>query len=158
MRTSLSVGFLMLVTANIAAAQQPPANDARAALRKSFGEVSGWVTKSAELVPADKYSYRPTNTVRTFGQLVAHLVDSYAYYCAQAAGRKVEWGDPAEKGATDKATLAPKLKQATDACQAAYTAGASTVGPLVENVGHTNLHYGNIITYLRMLGLTPPSS
>ena len=158
MRTSLSVGFLMLANATVAVAQPPAANDARAALRKSFGEVSGWVTKSAELVPADKYTYRPTNTVRTFGQLIAHLVDSYAYYCAQAAGRNVEWGDPAEKDATDKATLAPKLKQATDACQAAYGAGASTVGPLVDNVGHTNLHYGNIITYLRMLGLTPPSS
>ena len=158
MRTSLSVGFLMVATANIGMAQQPAANDARAALRKSFGEVGGWVTKSAELVAADKYSYRPTNTVRTFGKLIGHLVDSYAYYCAQAAGRNVEWGDPAEKGATDKATLAPKLKQATDACQAAYAAGASNVGPLVDNVGHTNLHYGNIITYLRMLGLTPPSS
>jgi uncharacterized damage-inducible protein DinB len=158
MRTTMSVALLVLATATGAMAQQPAANDARAALRKSFTEVSGWVTKSAELVSADKYNYRPVATVRTFGQLVGHLVDSYAYYCAQAAGRKVEWADPAEKGATDKATLAPKLKQATDACQAAYAAGTSAAGPLVDNVGHTNLHYGNMITYLRMLGLTPPSS
>jgi hypothetical protein len=25
-------------------------------------------------------------------------------------------------------------------------------------VGHTSLHYGNIITYMRMMGLKPPSS
>ncbi len=85
-------------------------------------------------------------------------MDSYAYYCAQASGRSVEWADPAEKGPTDKAALAPKLTQATEACTAAYASGGGAVGPLVDNVGHTNLHYGNMITYLRMLGLTPPSS
>jgi hypothetical protein len=158
MRTTLFVGLVALATATPAAAQQPAPNDARAALRKGFSEVSGWVTKAAELVPADKYAYRPTPTVRTFGQLVGHLVDSYAYYCALAAGRNVEWADPAEKGPTDKTALAPKLKQATDACQAAYGAASGSVGPLVDNVGHTNLHYGNMITYLRLLGLTPPSS
>jgi hypothetical protein len=30
------------------------------------------------------------------------------------------------------------------------------VGELIDNVGHTNLHYGNIVTYMRMLGLVPP--
>lgn len=35
------------------ATQQPGANDAAAALRKSFGEVSGWVTKAADLVPPE---------------------------------------------------------------------------------------------------------
>jgi hypothetical protein len=137
--------------------QQPGANDAAAALRKSFTEVSGWVTKAADLAPADKYSYRPTQSTRTFGQQIAHIADSYNYYCARAAGRNVEWSDAIEKGPTDKATLTQKLKQATDACNAAY-GGASQIGPLIENVGHTNLHYGNIITYIRMLGLTPPSS
>src|SRR5687768_16016783 len=151
------LGLSIMVLSSSAAAQQPAANDAKAAMRKGFTDVSGWVTKAAELVPADKYTYKPVQTVRTFGQLVAHLADSDAYYCAQATRRKVEWADPAEKGTTDKATLAPKLKQATDACASAY-GGAGAVGPLLENVAHTNLHYGNMITYLRMLGLTPPSS
>lgn len=158
MRRTLFVGLFTLAFSAPGWAQQPGASDARAALKKGFTEVSGWVTKAAELVPPDKYTYRPTPTVRTFGQLVAHLVDSYAYYCALASGRNVEWADPAEKGPTDKAALAPKLKQATDACTVAYASSSGAVGPLVDNVGHTNLHYGNMITYLRMLGLTPPSS
>lgn len=138
----------------------PPASsgDAVAALRGGFGEVSAWVTKAAELVPDAKYSYRPVATVRTFGQLVAHLVDSYAYYCAQAAGQNVQWADAAEKGATTKSALAPKLKQATDTCTAAYANAGAKAMPLAANVGHTSLHYGNMITYIRMLGLTPPSS
>lgn len=115
------------------------------------------VTKSADLVPADKYTYRPAASVRTFGQLIGHIADSYNYYCARAAGRNVEWADPVEKGPADKATLVLKLKQAADACTTAYT-GTGKSGDLVENVGHTNLRYGNIITYTRMLGLVPPSS
>ncbi|HEX6052224.1 MAG TPA: DinB family protein [Gemmatimonadaceae bacterium] len=156
MRSTLFAAVLAPLLATAGTAQQ--ATDPRAALRKGFTDVSGWVTKAADLVPPDKYAYRPVGTVRTFGQLVAHVVDSYAYYCAQASGRNVEWSDPAEKGETTKAALAPKLEQATDACQAAYASGTGVAGPLVENVGHTNLHYGNMITYLRMLGLTPPSS
>ena len=138
-------------------AQQPGANDATAALRKSFGEVSGWVTKAADLVPADKYNYRPAPSVRTFGQVIGHIADSYNYYCARAAGRNVQWSDAIEKGNTDKATLVPKLKQSVDACNAVY-GGSGQAGALIENVGHTNLHYGNIVTYMRMLGMMPPSS
>jgi uncharacterized damage-inducible protein DinB len=130
---------------------------AAAALREGFGEVSGYVSKAAELVPADKYTYQPTKSTRTFGQLIGHIADGYAYFCAAAGGKKVEWSDGIEKGGTDKATLVKKLKQTTDSCHAAY-GGAGQVGELLKNVSHTNLHYGNIITYMRLLGLVPPSS
>jgi hypothetical protein len=105
MSKTMLLGVSLLALSSSAAAQQAGANDAKAAMRKGFADVSGWVTKAAELVPADKYSYKPVQTVRTFAQLVAHVVDSYAYFCAQAAGRKVEWADPVEKGETDKASL-----------------------------------------------------
>jgi uncharacterized damage-inducible protein DinB len=136
---------------------QPAAGDAASAARKSFGEVSEWVTKAADRVPADKYTYRPAQTVRTFGELIGHVADAYNYYCGLAAGHDAKWSDAIEKGQTDKATVTPKLKQALDGCAAAY-AGAGKIGPLIENVAHTSLHYGNIITYMRMLGMVPPSS
>ncbi|HZS09055.1 MAG TPA: DinB family protein [Blastocatellia bacterium] len=138
------------------AAPQPGAGDS-AALRESFGKVSGWVMRAAELVPADKYNYRPASSVRTFGQLIGHIADSYNYNCAIAAGRNVQWSDAIEKGSTDKATLVQKLKQAGDACNAAYSR-TGQAGALIENIGHTNLHYGNIVTYMRLLGLVPPSN
>ena len=37
-----------------------------------------------DLVPADKYNYRPAPSVRTFGQLIGHIADSYNYNCAIA--------------------------------------------------------------------------
>jgi len=110
------------------------------------------------MVPAEKYSYKPVDTVRTFGQLIAHITDSYNYFCAHGVGNKVEWTTPVEKGSTDKETLLPKLKEAVGKCNAAYSSGNGQLRPLFTNVGHTSLHYGNIITYMRMMGLKPPSS
>jgi uncharacterized damage-inducible protein DinB len=138
-------------------AQQPAAANVSEELRKGFAEVNDWVTKAADMVPAEKYDYRPVDTVRTFGQIIAHITDSYNFFCSRGSGKKVEWSDATEKGATDKATLVPKLKQAVEGCNAAYTNGTQ-FGPLMGNVGHTSLHYGNIITYMRMMGMKPPSS
>lgn len=132
--------------------------DAAKAAQAGFAEVSAWVTKAAALVPADKYAYKPAITVRSYGQVIAHVADSYLYYCGRATKRDTQWSDAIEKGATDRATLAPKLKQALESCNSVYAAGNGDIGQLMANVAHTNLHYGNLITYIRMLGLVPPSS
>lgn len=132
------------------------AGDEAAAVKAGFTELSDWILKSAELVPADKYTYQPVKTVRTVGQQIAHIIDGQNYYCGRAAGQKVEWSDSTEKGDTAKAALLPKLKQSMQTCAALY-AGAFRA-PLVANLGHASLHYGNLITYMRMLGLKPPSS
>jgi uncharacterized damage-inducible protein DinB len=109
------------------------------------------------MVPVDKYSFKPAEPVRTFGQLIGHLADSFNYYCAVAGGKTVEWSDPIEKGVTDKAELVQRLKQAVATCTAPYTSGGK-FRALVDNVGHTSIHYGNMVTYMRVMGLTPPSS
>lgn len=139
-------------------AGSPPqsAGDEAAAVRAGFSELSDWIVKSAELVPAEKYTYQPVKTVRTVGQLIAHVIDGQNYYCGRAAGQKVEWADATANGPTDKATLVPKLKQSMQTCAALYS-GAFRA-PLVANLGHGSLHYGNLVTYMRMLGLKPPSS
>lgn len=130
---------------------------ADAALGRAFIQVADWITRAAEMVPAEKYSYRPVSTVRTFGQIVGHVVDGSHFYCGRGAARKVEWSDATEKGLTDKAALVQALKQAFADCGATYDRGGD-VGPLTENIGHSSLHYGNLVTYLRMMGMTPPSS
>ena len=150
----------LLVPAASSFAQATPDKtpDMATEVRNGFNEVNDWVTKAAEMVPADKYNYRPVDTVRTFGQLIAHITDSYNYFCAHGVGNKVEWSTPIENGATDKVTLLPKLKEAVGRCNAAYSASNAQLRPLFTNIGHTSLHYGNIITYMRMMGLKPPSS
>ena len=153
---AIGISLSTQVSTNVSAQEGDKANPAAIA-RKGFQEVSGWVTKSAEMVPAEKYDYKPVDTVRTFGQIIAHVADSLNYFCAQAAGNKMS-GEPAEKGKTDKATLVPKLKEAVDKCNTVYSSDTGQLEPLLENIAHTNLHYGNLITYLRMMGMKPPSS
>lgn len=155
MRNIWSMALCSLVLATPALAQS--SGDAGAALKKNFADVLSLLTKSADLVPADKYNYKPVPTVRSYAQLVAHLADSHNYYCAIASGRKVEWSDPIEKGVSDKATLVKKLKEANDLCTRVYASGGK-VDVLIENLAHTNHHYGNMVTYVRMLGLVPPES
>jgi uncharacterized damage-inducible protein DinB len=142
-------------------AQAPKEMDPGAALKQGFGEVSGWLLKAAEMVPSDKYSYRPTTSVRTYGEMLGHVADGYNYFCGRAAGKKVEWSDATAQGKTDKATIVSALKTATSACSAAHNLGGgerSGLPLLLQNFGHANLHYGNVVTYIRMLGLVPPSS
>jgi hypothetical protein len=115
----LAVVSCLLLSAASSFAQTAPDKtpDVSTEMRNGFNEVNDWVMKAADMVPADKYSYRPVDTVRTFGQLIA-------------VGR----------------------------CNAAYSSGNAQLRPLFTNIGHTSLHYGNIITYMRMMGLKPPSS
>ena len=153
--TWLCGATLMLV--GVVSAQQPAPSDPGAQLKAAFEEVSLWVTKGADQVPADKYGFQPTATVRTFGQLVAHIADGNNYYCARAGGQKVEWSDAVEKTVKDKAAILQKLKESMALC-AAQHAKSSAAGPLLSNYGHLNLHYGNMITYLRLMGMVPPSS
>jgi uncharacterized damage-inducible protein DinB len=155
--------FTTLLTVSILAggvqaeAQQAPTPAAAAAF--GFKEVSGWLAASADLVPADKYTYKPVATVRSFGELMAHVADGMHWYCGSAMTPKdVEWSDAVAKGPTDKATVVGALKKAITVCTNAHSASTARIERLMGNIAHANLHYGNAIVYLRMLGLKPPST
>ena len=132
--------------------------NAAAAAKQGFAEVNGWLLKAAETIPPDKYSYRPAPTVRTVGEMLGHVADGYNYFCGRAGGQKVEWSDAVAKGKTDKVAVVAALKSSANLCTTAH-GGPSAGSPLLlQNFGHANLHYGNIVTYMRKLGLVPPSS
>jgi hypothetical protein len=104
---------------------------------------------------------------------VAHVADDQYNLCAPAKGetRQAAYTD-IESRLSKKADLIPALTAAFAYCDAAYDAltdatGAamattgkhrSRFGMLNWNLWHTWEHYGNIVVYLRMKGLVPPSS
>jgi DinB superfamily len=51
------------------------------------------IAEAAENMPADEYAFRPTPQVRTFGQIIGHLVDANFFFCSQVAGEKSPAGD-----------------------------------------------------------------
>src|SRR5688572_6173374 len=117
-----------LTTAVQAGAQEPAMPTANAAVKFGFEEVSGWLAASAELVPAEKYTYKPVGTVRSFGELMAHAADGMNWYCGSAkAAKDLQWSDAVEKGGTDKAKVVAALKRATAACAAVYASPAARI-------------------------------
>jgi uncharacterized damage-inducible protein DinB len=147
---SLIVGVSIMTGATTAAAQ----GAAPEAVTKGFAQVADWIQQSVESVPADKYTFTPAGGVRTFAQLVGHIIDGYHYYCALAKG-PAEWNDMVEKTVSTKPELVRQLAAATSACK---NISGGTLDPQVENLGHSSLHYGNMIVYLRLLGIVPASS
>jgi uncharacterized damage-inducible protein DinB len=171
-----SITLLSLAVILGAAPSHPVATTAPSVLaadREIWTMVIGYVTAAAEQVPDSSYSYRPVPTVRTFGQLVAHIAGSQDMFCAQALGEQAHASDEIERTITEKAALVAALEASTAHCQKAYAmtdadamkrtvktfAGErSALWALLYSTVHDNEHYGNIVTYMRMLGMVPPSS
>jgi len=137
-----------------------------------FKSVSGYILEAANDMSEAQYAFRPTPDVRTFGELIGHVAGSQKMFCAMALGDKAPAEDAVEKAAKTKAALVAALKESNDYCAKAYqmtdaaTAGMidvfgekhSKMFALLDNVTHDNEHYGNIVTYMRMNKLVPPSS
>lgn len=136
-----------------------------------YETAKGWLVKSAEMMPEENYSFKPTPEVRSYGQLIGHLANANYTMCATAKAEKSPATQDFEK-TTRKAALVQALKDALAYCDAVYTmTDAQLTGPAelfgmkmtrlgfaFLNVTHDNEHYGNLVTYLRMKGLVPPSS
>jgi uncharacterized damage-inducible protein DinB len=149
-----------------------PANAAGAKVQWMSEAMANNILKSAEQMPEEKYSYRPTPEVRTFGEIVGHVAGAQNMICAVALGEQPPAEDAVEKSATTKAALIEALKGSIAYCAKAYAQsdaatqqpvdmfGMKTTrfGALVLNATHNGEHYGNLVTYLRINGMVPPSS
>jgi len=151
---------------------QMPASPFTGTLKASYDRVKVYLTKSAEQMPEANYAFKPTADVRSFGQLVGHVADANYMMCSAVAGEKPA-GESIEKTKTTKADLEKALADSFAYCDKVYagmndTAGLQTISffggqqpklavlSFVSNHGFE--HYGNMITYLRLKGLVPPSS
>ena len=130
------------------------------------------LTRSAEKMPEQLYSYKPVPDVRSFGELVGHLAEYQYVFCSAAAGEKPPVTG-IENSKTSKADLIQALKEGFAYCDKVYAGmtdarladmvkvegrSMAVLTVLTLNTSHNNEHYGNIVTYLRMKGLVPPSS
>ncbi len=149
-----------------------PENPIATSERGFYMIVSGNVVAAAEKMPEENYSFKPTPDVRSFGQLIGHVADAQYLFCGLASG---DTPSPKgiEKSKTSKADLVAALKDAVAYCNKAYSNMTDAQGSqmvkfrnyniarmtvLSLNTAHTDEHYGNIVTYLRLKGIVPPSS
>jgi uncharacterized damage-inducible protein DinB len=156
-------------------AQEPqaaPANPISTSEKGFYSLVSGEVIAAAEKMPEENYSFKPTPEVRSFGQLVGHVADAQYGFCSTAIGEPNPM-KAIEKTKTSKADLVAALKDAVAYCNKAFAGmtdvqGSQTVKMmnydvarltvLSVNTAHTDEHYGNMVTYLRIKNIVPPSS
>lgn len=143
-----------------------------ASVKTTHDTVTGFVTKALAMIPQDKLSYKPVDGVRTLGQLFGHLANANGLICGMASGTKFASTGDAEK-LTAKADLQKALEASLAFCTKAFAAVTvknanepvelfgmkhTRIGALAFNGAHSYEHYGNIVTYMRMNGLVPPSS
>lgn len=132
----------------------------------------GYITATAEELPESKYSYKPTPEVRSFGEMFGHVAGAQYMFCAAALGEPPRQEDDIEKSRKTKADLVAALKASTEYCNKAYAQDdraaqgkiklfgqeRTRLHALGMNATHDAEHYGNLVTYLRINKMVPPSS
>src|ERR1700733_6371457 len=125
------------------------------------------IMKAADAMPESKYSHRPTKDVRSFAEILDHVGDISYILCSNVKGEAT----PAMANAAgSKAEITAYVKGAFDYCDGVYSgftdahlnAPADFFGVktnkmfILTQVGnHDALHYGNLVTYLRINGVLP---
>lgn len=162
---------LTLMGALLGAAALNAQNPLSADLKNSYTFIKGTLIKSADEMPEADYSFKASSTERTYGEIIGHIADVQLALCGNAKGESKK-GTAGSK--TTKADLVAALKASFDYCDGVYDsmtdADAATkvtmFGPnkatklavLNFNISHDNEMYGQLVVYLRIKGLVPPSS
>jgi uncharacterized damage-inducible protein DinB len=170
----------LLTPAAVAVSQEPPKaavpvaqeNPLSAWNQFAYLVMKNVLLRSAEKMPEENYNFKPTDAVRSFGQIIGHLADDQYWFCSVVLGEE----NPApkiEQTKTSKADLIAALKDAFAYCDRAYdrmtdASGAQTVtffgrdtpklGVLTANNMHNAAHSGNLVTYMRLKNIVPPGS
>jgi uncharacterized damage-inducible protein DinB len=145
-------------------------NPLSAEIKQSYQTVKNNIIKSAEEMPEENYSFKPTPEIRSFAQVLGHVAESQMRTCSAFTGAQKSI-DAAST--TSKADVVAALHDAFAQCDKAYDSvtdadaanmiktprGQRTrLGALVANVMHDTEQYGILAVYLRLKGLVPPSS
>jgi uncharacterized damage-inducible protein DinB len=112
--------------------------------------------------------------VRTLGQILAHVANSNYAFCSGVAGEENPSSENLEETKTTKAEIKEALADAFAYCQGVYENMTDERGSemvpffggqeyarsaiLAFNSAHNYEHYGNLVTYMRINGITPPTS
>jgi uncharacterized damage-inducible protein DinB len=132
-----------------------------------------FLTSTADLVSEDLYAFQPTEEVRTLGQILAHVANAQYLFCSAATGEPSPNSENFEETRTTKAEIMDALTEAFAYCDGVYANMSDEDGAtmrqlfgqemaasavLAFNSAHNYEHYGNLVTYMRINGITPPSS
>jgi uncharacterized damage-inducible protein DinB len=174
-RIVLAVVALNLTLASLANAQVSPSlpnpttapNPLTTTISIFRSNMQDKIMKSADEMPESKYSYRPTKDVRSFAEILNHVADISYILCSNVKGEATPATATAKGSKTE---IMAYLKGAFGYCDGVYPGftdahlndpanffGVRTnkMFVLTQVANHDALHYGNLVTYLRLNGLVP---
>lgn len=166
MNARLSLLLLALfVAAPILSAQQKKTPDTPAqSVRKHLAGIDRRLLEMAKDFPADKYDFKLKPEMRSFGEVLVHIVAGNTYVTQSAKhDPKAEWGEGDAKQYPNKEAIVALLEKEFAASEAALNAlpdaeFAKTVDPYLSVIEHSGEHYGQLVAYYRANGLVPPAS
>lgn len=153
-----------------AAAQSDPLT---ASIRQMYEPVKRNLLASANDLSDELFAFRPSEDVRTVGQLFAHIANAEFAICSAALGGANPHPTDVERENLAPAAIRRVLAESFALCDRAYAALTDAALPgeisffggrqsrhfaLTYNLVHANEHYGNLVTYMRIRGIVPPSS
>ncbi|WP_412061457.1 DinB family protein [Rubrivirga sp. IMCC45206] len=172
-RTALALALLSTAAQAQTPDAAPPESPVIASLGALHQLTSANITRTAQLLSEDLYAYRPTEEVRTAGGLLAHIANAQYLFCSSATGEANPNEANLEETLITKAETVAALAAAFAYCAGVYDAMSDAQGAEVRdffgrqmaasgilafNTTHNYEHYGNLVTYMRMNGIVPPSS
>ena len=172
MKSILCVGVAVVFLSSSSHAQ-PAASGYSSTVAGAWNRMARLLAASAEAMPDAGYAFKPSPDVRTFGELLGHLAEEHYLFCSEVKGEKNPKEGTAFEKLPTKGELVKALAESIAYCNPVYAAArdeAKMTQPLAPNqrdtpfsnllmnVTHDSEHYGNLVTYLRMKGIVPPSS
>jgi hypothetical protein len=137
-----------------------------AATQRYFNVVRRNLEASADVMPAEKYSFRLTDGQMTFAEWLIHSAQRNYSDCATLKSESVPEAEHQAASLKTKAEVSKALKDSFAYCASALEAmddQKAVSSPQVSNaflhlVVHNNEIYGNVVGYLRVSGIVPPST
>ena len=165
---------LVLLCAAVALAQQASkssSNPVSDTVRGMISDRAKNLAAAAEAMPADKYSYKPTEQQMSFATLMEHTINSNHLLCSRLTSAPAP-ANATEKDSKDK--LVAELKGSFDYCETALKGvqdsqlgeevalfggrkGPKAAALIYLTSGWAD-HYGMAATYLRLNGMLPPTA
>ena len=166
------VAFVLVVCALVASGYAQKKNPVTTVIKEIMPRQARNLQGAVETMPAEKFTFKPTEAQNTFGHLVAHVIDSNYYLCAKASD--IAQPKPAQPKETDKDALVSALKASFDFCTSSLEkVDDSKLGDTIQAYGGREVprawalialtndwadHYAAAATYLRLNGLLPPTA
>jgi hypothetical protein len=156
----VAVSLLVLFAVAAARGQQRQPPDPAKALPASLMSITKQILDMAEDFPADKYGFRATPEVRSFGEVVVHAMSGTVYAAKAGRGEDVKWTEIDPKTLKDKPAIVAALKKALADCDESMKATpaarfAQSPQPWLSVIEHTGEHYGQLVVYYRLNKMVP---